>query len=172
MCRASSATPGMVDDAGTEGERERAWRWMHKQKAGSVTDLKPPRWDLRYFVMDGSELRYYQEEMSTTPRGTIPLASITDVSAVRLECDRLPHKVDPLCHSMGVRLKWKAKRSLALARNARVDLFLLCGVRCFFNEELDGEIEKGRGQWIEKGGQWTEKERKKKEERKRRKRAE
>ena len=119
----------MDDDA-----RERAWQWMHKQKASSVVKIEAGRWDLRFFHTSGGGddddggrcLRYFQEEMSIKPRGEIPLESVTEVSAVRLEASRLPANVDPACHNMAIRLKWKgAKRSFGTNKG---DLFLLCGV--------------------------------------------
>ena len=111
-----------------EEARERAWQWMHKQKASSVVELRAGRWDLRFFHMDAATLRYFQAEMSTKPRGEIELASMTEASAVRLEAARLPHGVDPACSNMAIRLKWKNARRAGLGLGAKNDLFLLCGV--------------------------------------------
>lgn len=101
-------------------------RWLHKQKAADVGQLKPGSWDHRYFRVVGSELQYFDSPLATKPRNVLALQTVKSVTRTSLAPEWLPPDLAP--HNLwGLLVVIQPPQRLF--QSARHNLYLLCRVR-------------------------------------------
>ncbi|KAG2178599.1 hypothetical protein INT44_001752 [Umbelopsis vinacea] len=100
---------------------------LHQPKAGWLSKIRPYSfgnlgWSCRFFVLLGSELRYYKNEYADTPSRVISLRSIKSVSYCPTSNNPYAFRLEPMDSAPTSPMTRSANKTLVLRADSEYDM--------------------------------------------------